>query len=67
MLAYLVLAIPVSAVAQHQGHSPYAAMEGCEIKSLSAEDIEDLREGRGWGLALAAELNGVPARRIFWS
>lgn len=40
--------------------SPYAGMEGREIKSLSAEDIEDLRAGRGWGLALAAELNGVP-------
>jgi len=40
--------------------SPYAGMESREIKSLSAEDIEDLRAGRGWGLALAAELNGVP-------
>lgn len=59
-LACLVLAIPVSAVAQHQGHSPYAGIEGREIKSLSAEDVEDLRVGRGWGLALAAELNGVP-------
>jgi len=59
-LACLVLAIPLGAVAQHQGHSPYAGMEGREIKSLSAEDIEDLRAGRGWGLALAAELNGVP-------
>ena len=35
-------------------------MEGREIKSLSAEDIKDLRAGRGWSLALAAELNGVP-------
>lgn len=40
--------------------SPYAGMESRKIKSLSAEDIEDLRAGRGWGLALAAELNGVP-------
>ena len=40
--------------------SPYAGMESREIKSLSAEDVEDLRAGRGWGLALAAELNGVP-------
>ena len=40
--------------------SPYAGMESREIKSLSAKDIENLRTGRGWGLALAAELNGVP-------
>ncbi len=59
-LACLAMAMPLGAVAQHQGHSPYAGMEGREIKSLSAEDIEDLRAGRGWGLALAAELNGVP-------
>jgi hypothetical protein len=31
-----------------------------EIKSLSEADIEDLMNGRGWGLAKAAELNGVP-------
>lgn len=59
-LVCLVLVLPLVASAQHQGHSPYAGMAGREIKSLSAEDIEDLRAGRGWGLALAAELNGVP-------
>jgi hypothetical protein len=31
-----------------------------EIKSLSASDIEELQNGKGWGLAKAAELNGVP-------
>lgn len=31
-----------------------------EIKSLSNEDIEALLNGEGWGLAKAAELNGVP-------
>jgi hypothetical protein len=31
-----------------------------EIKSLSATDIEELQNGKGWGLAKAAELNGVP-------
>ncbi len=35
-------------------------MEDRDIKSLSRVDIEDLRAGRGWGLALPAELNGVP-------
>jgi len=47
-------------IAQTHGHSPYAGLESREIKSLSDTDLEDLRLGRGWGLALAAELNGVP-------
>jgi len=40
--------------------SAYVGQETREIKSLSADDIADLRHGRGWGLAKAAELNGVP-------
>lgn len=50
---------------QHAGHgkhaaSPYAGQEKRSIKSLSPQDIDDLRNGRGWGLAKAAELNGIP-------
>ena len=41
-------------------HSKYAGQEIREIKSLSEEDIKELQEGKGWGLAKAAELNGVP-------
>ena len=41
-------------------HSKYAGQESRAIKSLSAEDIAELRRGGGWGLAKAAELNGVP-------
>jgi hypothetical protein len=40
--------------------SPYAGEEARVIKSLSAKDIDDLLNGRGWGLAKPAELNGVP-------
>lgn len=40
--------------------SPYAGQEARQIKSLSVKDVDDLRNGRGWGLAKAAELNGVP-------
>lgn len=40
--------------------SPYAGQQMRHIKSLSEQDIDDLRAGRGWGLAKAAELNGVP-------
>ena len=40
--------------------SPYAGMQTRAIKALSAQQIDDLRAGRGMGLALAAELNGYP-------
>ncbi len=49
--------------AQHSGSfdpQPYAGLESREIASLSDQDIEDLLAGRGWGLALPAELNGMP-------
>lgn len=56
--------LPALAAAQHHHHhrpaSPYAGEEGRDIKSLSAEDIAELRRGGGWGLAKAAELNGLP-------
>jgi hypothetical protein len=43
------------------GHgSKYAGQEQREIKSLSREDLSELRIGGGWGFAKAAELNGVP-------
>lgn len=44
----------------HPSPSPYAGLQNRNIKSLSADDLSDLRKGAGWGLALAAELNGVP-------
>lgn len=40
--------------------SPYTGEEQRAIKSLSQSDIEELRLGKGWGLAKAAELNGIP-------
>lgn len=39
---------------------PYAGEDARQIKSLSESDLEDLRTGRGWGLAKTAELNGYP-------
>lgn len=41
-------------------NTPYAGLETREVKALSDQQIADLREGRGAGLALAAELNGYP-------
>lgn len=55
-----VLALP-PAYAEQSGHpSKYAGEESRAIKSLSADDIDELRRGGGWGLAKPAELNGVP-------
>ncbi len=59
-LTLCAIAFPMDLIGQTQGHSPYAGLDSREIKSLSEVDLEDLRLGRGWGLALAAELNGVP-------
>ena len=61
----LVAAIwPLAAFGQDHGDggnsAPYAGFETREIKSLSEQDIEELRRGGGWGLALPAELNGRP-------
>ncbi|MBN9498385.1 MAG: hypothetical protein J0H39_16655 [Alphaproteobacteria bacterium] len=59
-----LLAIAFAAQAQPHRHAPaaapYAGLQTREIKSLSAEDIAELRRGGGWGLALPAELNAVP-------
>jgi len=60
----LMTAITTTSSAQHSGHdtaaTPYAGQQAREIKSLSTDDLRDLRIGAGWGLARAAELNGVP-------
>ncbi|HEY0818317.1 MAG TPA: copper-binding protein [Rhizobacter sp.] len=44
----------------HHAASPYAGMQGRAIKALSPEQVAELREGRGMGASLPAELNGVP-------
>lgn len=54
-LSFIV--IPVFAAEKHK---PYAGLEKREISSLSADDIEELERGGGWGLALPAELNNHP-------
>lgn len=57
----LLAVVPVTVTqAQHDHVSKYAGQQTREIKSLSADDIDELRRGGGWGLARAAELNGVP-------
>ena len=59
LAAGLVLA--GSALAQHHAPpTPYAGLERRGIKSLSEQQIADLKAGRGMGLALPAELNRYP-------
>jgi hypothetical protein len=45
---------------EHRHQSGYVGQEKRAIKSLSKQDIEELEHGKGWGLAKAAELNGIP-------
>ncbi len=71
LVALFISAAVTAASAQHQGHGgsqptaqagalPYAEFRTRTIKALSQQQIDDLRAGRGMGLALAAELNGYP-------
>jgi hypothetical protein len=62
-LVALACALTTDVVGQERTHdhaSPYTDEVDREIKSLSPEDLAELRRGGGWGLAKAAELNGVP-------
>jgi hypothetical protein len=52
--------MPAVAETGHSHNAPYAGQQKRAIKSLSAADVDDLLAGRGWGLAKAAELNGLP-------
>lgn len=58
LAAALMLASAGAAGAQ--SHQPYAGLQERPVKALSQAQIDDLRAGRGMGLALAAELNGYP-------
>ena len=49
-----------AAAAAPNGASTYAGLENRSIKALSEHQVDDLRSGRGMGLALAAELNHYP-------
>jgi Spy/CpxP family protein refolding chaperone len=59
VLLVSLVAIAASAAAA-QAPSPYAGQEQRSIKALSADEVRDLIEGRGLGLAKAAELNSYP-------
>jgi hypothetical protein len=58
-----IAAATAGALAQPPAQSPYAGLQTRPIKALSAEQVADLKAGRGMGLALPAELNGYPGPR----
>lgn len=62
MLVAAAVCFPLVSQAQHNhaGHTSCAGMQQRAIKSLSDADIQELRRSGGWGLALPAELNGMP-------
>lgn len=61
-LLLVLISMPLTAFSagEHSHKSKYAGEEKREIKSLSEDDIKELKDGGGWGLAKAAELNGMP-------
>ena len=58
--AILFWCLAMSSKAADPTPSPYAGEESRAVKSLSADDVAEIRRGGGWGLAKAAELNGLP-------
>ena len=59
--ALLILTTPLAAQHDHsQHHSPYSEQESSGISSLSKQELDDLIQGAGMGLARPAELNRYP-------
>lgn len=58
LLAAVVVLLILAPWKPHR--SEYAGEETREIKTLAPEDLQELLNGGGWGLARTAELNGVP-------
>lgn len=55
-------AFPAAGLAQ-EAHSPYAHEGSEQVKTLSQQEVDDLLEGAGMGLARPAELNQYPGPR----
>ena len=55
-----VLMMVASFASAEEAHQPYKGFSARKIASLSDEDIRQITQGMGWGLALPAELNGYP-------
>lgn len=60
LLVLTAALLATTASAQTPPSAPYAGQQERAVKALSPEETRDLLEGRGMGLAKAAELNGYP-------
>lgn len=58
--AMMILVAAACSPLQAQHRQPYAGHEARAIKSLSAEEVEQYRQGAGMGFAMSAELNHFP-------
>ena len=58
--ASIAVIVASTATSMAQSTSPYAGQEQRAIKALSEDEIRDLLDARGMGLAKAAELNSYP-------
>ena len=63
LLTCLVLSLAAPVAADDVLTSPYRSQTLSEIRGLTEKEISELRQGRGMGLARAAELNGYPGPR----
>src|SRR3954464_5517887 len=59
-LALATFVFTASLTAASAQQQPYAGLDARPIKALSEQQIDDLKAGRGMGMAKAAELNGYP-------
>jgi hypothetical protein len=59
-IAGLVVFALLAVAGAPAGSSPYAGERNRDIKALAPDELDDLRLGRGMGLAKAAELNSYP-------
>jgi hypothetical protein len=60
MKRILITAALLFATGNAFAESPYQGMQSRTVKALSEQQVADLNQGRGMGMALAAELNGYP-------
>lgn len=66
LLVLPLLLLPATVVAQdppprqEAEENPYAALQDRDIRALAPAEVHGLLEGAGLGMALTAELNGVP-------
>src|SRR5580765_55001 len=60
IVLFSAVLILVAGTSFAQNPQPYAGLQARPLKALSDEQLDDLKAGRGMGLALAGELNGYP-------